>query len=211
MFSIVDFFGVNIPVVAYFDWEQVDGVSKDCRLFVFSSQEQLIETLASDVIPVQNTESFHTFLGMLPNSVDSDLVFLEGDAANSLSAMIGALANFQVSVESPPGSFDVNGFWSPPRRSEPSTGGILWLTPEQQFHVAIVYTKEQAIEVLRELKGWLAPSRYDAYLHALGEWNLFPTSDNAVIRVHGDAAKLLNWASIFQKMRSADMYVRGAH
>lgn len=211
MHRIIDFFGVDVPVVVYFDWNQVNGVSEDCRLFIFSSQEQLIETLASNVIPAQNTAEFEALLGMLPSSTDSEMVLLEGDAASSLSAMIGALYSFQVQIELPPGSFDLNGFWEPPRRATPSTGGILWLDPEQQFKAAIVYTKEQALEILQEVRGWLDPSRYEVCLQALDEWNLFPASDKPAVLIQGDAAKLLNWASLFEKVRMADMRKQGVH
>ncbi len=193
------FFSILVPdlhVVAHSQWEG-HGVSTKCKLRIITTKEAGVEVLRQ--LPKEEAMELALHIVDLKENGPDGLVVVEGLAAATFSNQIATYYNNVVSYRHEPARQEILGFMAPPSEGVPSEGIVMWSDMDVNYHVAILYSHEQA-ERLISTFDWLPQEKQADMLSRSKEWHVQQTSANPEQRLSGIAAKLLGRACVASKI-----------
>ncbi len=196
MHYVIGFKQENRACVAYARWDENDPTNVE--LHICLSKEQ-VDGLMSKV--TEGLRDLAATSQILPLHANEPMVSFNSDVAASLGSMIAALNNDGVHIETLSNDSDLSGFWEPPTLV--SRGILVWVDPEVHYHVAVVYSKEQARSVIRGLADWMGPTRRGRLLTSINAWPIPNSSPSSQQDVEGHAAELIHWASLYAKIKGS--------
>jgi len=200
--SSLDFTCLGLPVVTHATWNEAQT---QCALHLFTDHQHAHRFLARELSGAEQ-QNFARFMMhcALPEETDEEegMCCVEGVAALSLTNFLVHLRTdvekVVLDIEAP----DLMGFWEPPGWRVPSEGMILWFHPDDGYRAVIAHGREQAADVIRRLL-WLERQHMESLCAKIKQWNAPRTSSRATQEIRGVCAKVLCWASVAAKIRTA--------
>lgn len=162
------FFSILIPdlhVVAHSQWEG-KGSNTKCKLRIITTKEAGAEVLRE--LPREEATQLALNIVDLKEKGSDGLVVVEGLAAATLSSQIATYYNNVSSYRHEPAREEILGFLTPPSDCGPSEGIIMWSDLDVNYHVVIIYSKEQAQRLIRGFD-WLGSERQAQLLDKIKE------------------------------------------
>lgn len=186
----------DLHVVVHSQWEGI-GLKTQCKLRILTTKEAARQLLSQ--LPAEEAVELTKHLPGLRETAQDSSVDLEGLTAASLSSFIGTCHENVISYRQLPARQELLGFWEPSDGAVPGEGIIMWSDLDVNYHVAIVYSKDQAEDLIRSFN-WLQPERCARLLDKITRWNALDSSQQAERLIDGIPAKLLCRASITMKV-----------
>jgi hypothetical protein len=200
MFFAVSFASHTIPIVAYGQWEQQQGMTSNCSLWLYPAQDALEQSVATEKLEGQKELS--ALASTLPRTSRNETVYLRGDIASTLGNFVNELHRGVASIDSTNNS-ELSGFWEPPTNRPPGAGILVWIDAEAMCHVAIVHDRREARSAIKGLSDWMSSARRQRLLERINRWNMPEISSQKTLYIENDAAEVIHLASLFAKARTA--------
>ena len=126
----------------------------------------------------------------------------EGESACFVGGMIIVALKDNARLEPGPGA--ITGLWTPPAAHKENDGGVLaWTDDDGEHRVAIVYSKEQALNVVESWDNWISPDDQISALDEIATWRFPPVSSKTakLLTIEGVPAQLISLASYYRRYR----------